>query len=750
MTYSGTLTVSFDSEWHCGTGAGKHGGVDRTVALDDEGLPYVPGRTLKGMWRDACERVGYALDDGADGQWSRLVRRLFGDPALAARKGDASRSLVHVRNGHITPAWRERVLGKENEILAPGLRVTRSGVTILDESGTAKPDHLRLIEFARRGLDLDAPFSVDASQHWAIDLLLAAGLKDLTGLGAHRRRGAGRCQVTTTALTPTDDLVAKHKAEVAGWRLDSTPWPRQQVDLASSLSAATSSQLVHAARVLLTLRQPVAATRAVLGNIMLSHDFVPGSTVLPVVARALGKDAASLIRSGNIVVTDAVPAPGEARLARAPLSLLSNEKGSRWLSAPEDVHDARDGFRFSADRPVGGWALRRSNGAWRIHRPGLTNIAHASIDDASQRTLDNGVYTIQAIPVGTRLAFDVWLPEDMRDALTLPAQVSLGRYRDDSYGLVDVKVLPPPIADRLADVEAGTALSLWLTSDACIETVDGAMDTTSQGFAAAVQRALRARGVPASLTVVQEETFASAVRRDSWTGSISLPRPTLAGLAAGSVVTMRTDGDLPGETLRDVLDRGIGQRRAEGFGRCEVLPAASNQNISSWTDHPTPPVTFDGDPTSEEPSRWADVRRAIWRVELQQRIRIAAADPAVREKVLPKGATPSNLGTLRTAAMELASDSGAVDRWCKRARNSSTRNEDATGGGAVLAGFFAAENLKQADALHSWLTSNQAASAVDVPVDLGGNAQQEVASWLLVECVRQGTPAAQRAAWKES
>lgn len=751
MTYQGTLTVSFLSEWHCGTGAGKHGGVDRTVGVDDEGFPYVPGRTLKGLWRDACERVASALDDGTPGEWSRLVRKLFGDPALSAQGGDSSRSLVHVRDGKLTEAWRERLLGEEADVLVPGLRTTRAGVAISDVTGTARPDHLRLIEFARGGLDLEARFTIEAPEHWSIDLILGAGLREIAALGAHRRRGAGRCQIGTAALSDAAEIATTHGRDIATWRLDSVHLSRRQQAWAPAPLSASRAGLVCAGRVVLTLRQPVVVTRAVLGNLMLSHDFVPGTTLLPLVAEALGTKAASLIRTGRLVVTDAVPTPGTVRLARTPLCLMSGEKGSGWLVDRDDVHDARDGVREAADRPVGGWALRRAGGAWRIVRSCLTATAHASIDDASQRTLDEGVYTLQAIPVGTRLAFDVWLPDDLVSAVsTLPKQAAIGRYRHDSYGLVDVEVLAPPASEGVDDVDAGATLSLWLTSDACIERLPGIPDTTPSSFAKALEGALASRGVRTTLTVVEEQTFATVTRRDSWSGSVSLPRATLTGLAAGSVLTLRTTATIPGFELTSVLSHGIGERRVEGFGRCQVLPTASAQDIAPWVGDALPRPVFPGAPTHEPPGRWAEVRRAIWRTELQHRIRVAASDSGVRKQFLADSVSASNLGTLRTAAVALPFDAEAVDRWLDGTLEHDDRSQVWTAVAEALKAQFGAASLRRPTSLHAWFSKHQAASDVPVPADLGGNPPQEVASWLLVECLRRQTLATQAPVEKES
>ena len=41
------------SDWIVGTGEGRVGEVDATVRRDADGLPFVPAKTLTGIWRDA-------------------------------------------------------------------------------------------------------------------------------------------------------------------------------------------------------------------------------------------------------------------------------------------------------------------------------------------------------------------------------------------------------------------------------------------------------------------------------------------------------------------------------------------------------------------------------------------------------------------------------------------------------------------------------------------------------------------------
>jgi CRISPR-associated protein Csx10 len=50
-----TITVKMLSDWHIGCGAGRTGDIDSLVQRDQNGFPYIPAKTLTGIWRDACE-----------------------------------------------------------------------------------------------------------------------------------------------------------------------------------------------------------------------------------------------------------------------------------------------------------------------------------------------------------------------------------------------------------------------------------------------------------------------------------------------------------------------------------------------------------------------------------------------------------------------------------------------------------------------------------------------------------------------
>lgn len=49
--------IQFHSYWHCGSGLAAGAGVDALVVKDADGLPFVPGKTIKGLLREAMEEL---------------------------------------------------------------------------------------------------------------------------------------------------------------------------------------------------------------------------------------------------------------------------------------------------------------------------------------------------------------------------------------------------------------------------------------------------------------------------------------------------------------------------------------------------------------------------------------------------------------------------------------------------------------------------------------------------------------------
>ncbi|MCU0329252.1 MAG: RAMP superfamily CRISPR-associated protein, partial [Chitinophagales bacterium] len=49
--------IEFLSEWHIGSGLGAGAAADATVLLDTNKMPYIPGKTIKGLLKDTMKDI---------------------------------------------------------------------------------------------------------------------------------------------------------------------------------------------------------------------------------------------------------------------------------------------------------------------------------------------------------------------------------------------------------------------------------------------------------------------------------------------------------------------------------------------------------------------------------------------------------------------------------------------------------------------------------------------------------------------
>ena len=49
--------IEFHTDWHCGSGLAAGADVDALVVKDKNGMPFIPGKTIKGLVREAVEEI---------------------------------------------------------------------------------------------------------------------------------------------------------------------------------------------------------------------------------------------------------------------------------------------------------------------------------------------------------------------------------------------------------------------------------------------------------------------------------------------------------------------------------------------------------------------------------------------------------------------------------------------------------------------------------------------------------------------
>lgn len=205
------LKFDIQSWWHAGTGRGAGPGADALVYRSAEGLPVLPGRTVKGLVRAAMEqalRLGwldqYKVDGaqlehwlgtslpspgggGSEQRVDRLEEVRFRTQAGVLRFDDAEIG----KKEQDTRAWRAWAAHPDNaedrRHLFHSIASTR-----IDAHGRADDKTLRTVEVAVP-MVLYAPIEGPSSKpSWT--KALRRSLPLLRGLGSGRNRGLGRVE----------------------------------------------------------------------------------------------------------------------------------------------------------------------------------------------------------------------------------------------------------------------------------------------------------------------------------------------------------------------------------------------------------------------------------------------------------------------------------------------------------------------------------------------------------------------------
>lgn len=706
---SATLTVRLRmlSDWHVGTGTGQPGGVDRLVARDPDNLPFVPAKSLTGIYRDACERLATALGPG----WHDVVEVLFGSQPALNTAADAARprpAALSLRPARVPEKLAAALGGKAMAPLRAAMTFVKPGVAIDPKSGRALDQHLRFEEMARLGTVLEAPALLtlpdgtgDDAVRAASALLLAA-TRLVEALGGKRRRGAGRLELTI-------DGFGKKAVDAAINWLEKTPAAPAMPDRAVPPPAADArddgavvGDEAGFCRLSLTvtLDTPLSVPERTLGNVGMSLDFVPGTLLLPAVTRALAAvpglsrdQVAAAVRRGDLRVLPLTPEIAGRRGLPAP-AVLAREKDSadtdflnrRIAKSDKQLKPVRG--RYVAVEPGGdGLGLCHGGVDFTLH-------THNTIDDKVQRPTEavGGVYSYLAIPAGTVLRTEILARPRFAHALSgrafctgIAGNHSLGRSKKDDFGAVRIAVegdSAPAVSAAAPHGGAAGSMTVvvWCQSDVLLYGPTLRPAVTAEDLAGAVQKLLGGTVTVAPPEDGRDGTVIRVRRLESWHEGWGLPRPSLTAIAAGSCAVLSVTPPPSPEALQRLAVEGLGQRRAEGYGAIAVnpplldqdrIPEAKDVTASSNKKKEPAPVPIPASPFVHL------IEEEAWRTALRSAAIVAGADRGVRERLgLGGPASPgmSQLGNLRVQVQSLGGNAPAED---------------------VLAWFTALESVKQ-------------------------------------------------------
>ncbi len=171
-----TYRLQFNSYWHAGGKGGSTKEVDNAVLKDKNGLPYIGGKTMKGLIKDAANFINtYDKDLVSDA----FMTTVFYEKDKAYINED------EVKNNF------------SSATLSPTISEAYAHLLFHKKSSTAIVTNKQAKKHSLRTTEVTVPLVLEGSiaNFTGDDMMLENSFKALKKLGEKRFKGLGRCQI---------------------------------------------------------------------------------------------------------------------------------------------------------------------------------------------------------------------------------------------------------------------------------------------------------------------------------------------------------------------------------------------------------------------------------------------------------------------------------------------------------------------------------------------------------------------------
>jgi hypothetical protein len=208
------LKFRLESDTTFGRGDGVAGVVDAEVQHDECGLPFLGGKTIKGLLGAECAEILFALTQMSHADlpdWQKAAQFLCGAPgsgmdeAAHLRVGDAQ--LPANLRLRLQREWQQlpdEQRGLQRMANLDALTAVRRQTAMDAATGAPKRNTLRSMRVILRETPFEAALTFDAPPSDYARWLLAACVKAFRRAGTGRNRGRGRLHSDLYDRYPTD------------------------------------------------------------------------------------------------------------------------------------------------------------------------------------------------------------------------------------------------------------------------------------------------------------------------------------------------------------------------------------------------------------------------------------------------------------------------------------------------------------------------------------------------------------------
>lgn len=547
-----TIKLTFHSYWHCGSGLGAGAKADALVVKDADGLPFVPGKTIKGLVREA---VATLVDIGVVSEAE--LKANFGIEGTAKAQDVATLQGTAFFSDATLP---ERKAIVKEKGLAENLYSLMAS-TCIDADGVARDHTLRSVEVV-------VPCEVKGyisglSDTMASHMKTALGLVRRLGVG--RNRGLGRC-------TFTCDETADEE-------------PIQDTDDMGEIPDTVQLTCHLVTDVILNQKSASEGNNKTL-------DFIPGSCFLgisagQIYANASADESFTIFHSGKVRFGDAHPlfaeGEGEAKMRslRVPASFFYPKLGDMATQCyVHHIYNRAEDEEGPDGQPMqlkqcrtGFYAFMEDDKAHEVRADKSFAIKSAH-DTATRRSRDNAMYGYESLRPGVDMGFSVEFGDDVKQDVrrrvigSLTGRKRIGRSRTAQYGQVDIAV------GKFNEAQSSAGLVDIRSSDntdkvkALVVYADSRLIFLSECGTPVFQPTPQVLGLPESARIRHDMSQIRTFQYSPWNAKRQCFDADRCGIEKGSVIVV----EIP-EGVTFNTPKVVGDYRTEGFGHVVCNPA---------------------------------------------------------------------------------------------------------------------------------------------------------------------------------
>ena len=611
------LQITLQSPLTSAAGEGRVGVVDRDIAFDDLGLPILPGRRLKGLWREAYRDVADAWT--LCGESPMPLEHIFGESGQKRGDGDAC---LYVANAVLQEAsslkeWLKYL--QHDKKLHPDdvvqhFATVRAQTAIERKTGAALENTLRLTRTLKAGLVFQARLRFFEPPDNALLNALSLGAAALQHMGTARTRGLGKVRCSLLACDKSGqcrDLTDKVLSKAALPSITGTGRNQPIQTLKGQTTTTPPSNRpvpTHLLRYRLVLTAPaVIPTADGDPNTVVTRRDVPGSNIWGAAAyRYLSQpnhtseddDFRHAFLDGGLRFLMAYPEADDPD--------VSNEMPQRLIPIPHSIRKFKESEELVdfVESSPGEDPIKRLDRRYAIISKGRLatqavktelNYHHARAKDrrkgrALGAEVPNGgaLFTYEAIEAGQSFQGTVLgSKDDLKNLQTYLQRglIRIGRSRSAQYGEAELEWLDDVPQELNGRVEwngfdeqqspngPNSGECLIITTLSPLLTVNDYGHPEAHFPKDELADAL-------DLEVSELKLCSSYTRTEvigGYHSHLRLPRQQWPAIASGSVFVFETEQKFDQECLLQLEHNGLGLRKGEGFGRIAVNRQGSLQ-----------------------------------------------------------------------------------------------------------------------------------------------------------------------------